>query len=275
VISQTVIEGPDADQFALVSPSPTTLPLSSSTQLTLRFNPTRLGPMNARLKITSNDPDSTANPFILNLPATGILGLAATKTGVRGSAFTYSALSVEKATGLVIQKLVFANRTGLPLKGLRVILSGVKEGVTVNSSSAGDTPGTVDVIYSKPVAVGETATFFLSYVDPKRRTTASIQPFIMAEALLVTEPRSGALTGTIAAVNSIVDTLSGPLLRWSTEAGAIYVVEYSDDGGTTWFSAVHRLISAGTSMTWIDRGQPETWAKPLNKAARTYRVKRL
>jgi len=57
------------------------------------------------------------------------------------------------------------------------------------------------------------------------------------------------------------------------------VVEYSDDGGTTWLSAVHRLSTGGTRMFWLDRGQPETKTKPTgvpNQAGgRYYRVKRL
>lgn len=53
------------------------------------------------------------------------------------------------------------------------------------------------------------------------------------------------------------------------------IVEYSDDRGTTWFSAVHRLTRNSTRISWVDRGQPETFFKPTNKAARSYRVKRL
>jgi hypothetical protein len=55
----------------------------------------------------------------------------------------------------------------------------------------------------------------------------------------------------------------------------VYVVEYSTDGGTTWFSAVHRQQAIGTRMIWIDRGQPETQTRPISRAARAYRVKKL
>ena len=74
---------------------------------------------------------------------------------------------------------------------------------------------------------------------------------------------------------SLRDTANGPLVEWVTKKGSVYVVEYSDDNGGTWYSAVHRLSATGTRLMWVDRGQPETWTKPLNKAARRYLVKRL
>jgi len=74
-------------------------------------------------------------------------------------------------------------------------------------------------------------------------------------------------------------TAQGTLLEWNSKPGATYVVEYSDDGGKTWFSAVHRLGTSGARFFWVDRGQPETQSKPMgtpNKpGGRYYRVKKL
>ena len=65
------------------------------------------------------------------------------------------------------------------------------------------------------------------------------------------------------------------MLTWAAVARKTYVVEYSNDGGMTWFSTVHLLGASSTTMFWTDRGQPETQSKPVNKAARKYRVRRL
>jgi hypothetical protein len=70
------------------------------------------------------------------------------------------------------------------------------------------------------------------------------------------------------------DSVQGPLLEWNAVRGLTYVVEYSDNGGASWSSAVHRLVG-GNRILWVDRGQPETVVKPVSKAARAYRVKRL
>jgi hypothetical protein len=133
----------------------------------------------------------------------------------------------------------------------------------------------LDVVYSKPIAIGETISFTLCYQDPLKRTT--IQPALTAAAIFEVEPRPGPVGGTLVTPLMVRDTVNGPLLDWATVGliYVIYVVEYSDDAGVTWFSAVHRLGSPGTRFNWVDRGQPETWSKPVNKAARMYRVQRL
>jgi hypothetical protein len=147
--------------------------------------------------------------------------------------------------------------------------------VTVNSSSAGELPGTVEVIYSRSIASGASAAFFLTYVDPKRQTSAAIQPGITAHALLEPESQPEPVAGTEVALKSVADSAAGPVLQWGTQSGAVYVVEYSEDQGATWYSAVHRLLGNGALMSWIDRGQPETHAKPANRTVRSYRVKQL
>ncbi len=271
-ISEIKIEGADADQFSFVGAVPRSVAVNgSAASLTIRFRPVRYGPVDARLKITSNDPSAASTS--LELPATVVR--TAAKLGTAGSAFTFSPLTVEKSTGLVTQRLVFANRTKAPLHGLRLVLSSVAQGVTVNSSSAGELPGSVEVIYSRPIPAGGTAAFFLTYVDPKRQTSAGIQPGITAYALTEPEPQPEPVAGTEVPLSSVADSPSGPVLRWATQAGAAYVVEYSDDRGTTWYSAVHRLLGTGNLMTWIDRGQPETWVRPANRSVRNYRVKQL
>ncbi len=264
------ITGADADVFTITSTVPSTLAVNSTSPLNLRFAPTRLGPLTAMLRIHSNDPATPV--FDLPLTGTGTFELTATKPN-QNSALTYAPPAVDRATGLILQKLTFVNPTSLPLNGLRLRVAGVTPGISLYSSSATETPGTLEVLYSKPIAAGETATMTLTYFDPKRRT--NLQPTITAEALLDPEPRSQPVTGALVPLLSLRDTPNGPYLEWRTLPGKVYVVEYSDDAGKTWFSAVHRLKTGGTRMFWIDHGQPETYFKPANKAARMYRVKML
>jgi hypothetical protein len=274
----TEITGPDADQFSLTGTLPGSIaPGATRVPLQVRFTPTRVGPMNATLRLHSNDPMTPV--FELPLKGTGTFYLTATKPGISGSSFTYAPLRLDRQTGLMLQKISFTNTTGVPLHGLRLVLSSVASGVQVYSSSVGPEPGTYEVIYSNPIAATEAITFDLVYFDPKRRTADAIHPVIRAEALLVPEPDSLVVPGTVVPLRSVRTTPQGPFLEWNSVPKATYVVEYSNDAGTTWFSAVHRLSTTTTRMFWVDRGQPETKTTPVgvpNKSGgRLYRVKKL
>ena len=270
-IATIQIDGRDADQFSIDERAIVSLAMGISAPMTIRFSPTRVGSLEAQVKITSNDPETPV--FIIGLSGAGTFSLDATKPSVANSALTYSPPVTDSATGLLLQKLTFVNRTGLTLNGLRLFISNLAAGVTVRSSSAGDVAGTVEVLYGKSIAPGETVTMTLSYADPKRRV--GLQPSIRAESLAELEPRSGPVTGTLVPLLNVRDTTNGPFLEWTAMRGAVDVVEYSDDSGNTWFSAVHRLTTTGTRMIWVDRGQPETYTRPANKAARQYRVRRM
>ncbi len=272
-LSRVEFEGMDAVSFRLGSLIPVTLSPGAVAQLSLRYVPARVGRLRATARIFTNDPE--ADSFTISLSGTASFEIDATKASVKGSALSYDPMVADRTTGLVLQKMTFANPTGVLLNGLRLILSKVAQGVIVGSSSAGSLPQTVEVIYSKPIAAGETVQFYLTYADAKRNTSASIQPFIRAEALMEPEPRTEPVLGALTPILGVRDTAQGPLIEWNCRPKAAYVVEYSDDRGVTWFSAVHRLVRNGTRISWVDRGQPETFSKPVNKASRSYRVKRL
>ena len=270
--ASAAIEGSDADQFSVLSPVSATIAPNDFSQLSYQLTPTRLGPLHATLKITSNDPVTPV--YSIDLKGNGIyVSDAATKPGVKGSNLILGPLVEDRATGAILQKLTFANTTGFALNGLRLVVSHVTPGVTVQSSSATSKVGTVEVIYSKPIAKDETISLTLTYNDPLRR--ANLQPNIRAESLAEPEPRDGPVDGVLVPILSVRDSANGPVLEWNATAKKTYVVEYSDDAGISWYSAVHRLVASSSRYLWTDRGQPETWSKPVNKAARMYRVKKL
>ena len=205
------------------------------------------------------------------VPLHGVGNNLATKTTVRGSTFTYSPVTVDPLTGLMLQTITFTNIPSAPMNGLRVTLSNIAPGVTYYSSSEGSLPGTVDVIYGSPIAQKQTVTFVLVSSDPKHRT---VGPVIKAVALETPEPAAMPVAGSLVSLTGPHYTPAGPLLQWAALRGSTYVVEYSSDGGITWFSAVH-LLAGSPRITWVDRGQPETQTKPSNKGGRMYRVKKL
>ena len=266
-----VLEGADADQFAVLAPLPSSIASGAQSPMTVAFKPTRVGELSALLKVYSTSPVCV---FTMPLKGTSNFDLTATKRSSVFGGFTYDRLTTDPMTGLLLQTISFTNPTGGQLHGLRLKLSKLTPGVLIYSSSTGDLAGTIDVYYTNPIGVGETVSFTLTYFDPKRRKADSMIPLIKAEALLVPEPRPGPISGTQVTVRSVRDTAQGPLLEWNAVATKTYVVEYSNDRGRTWVSAAHRL-SGGTRIIWVDRGQPETESKPLSMAARMYRVKQL
>ena len=270
-----VLEGPDADQFSLPRNLPSLIAAGGKVTLTIGCSSLRSGKLRTRLHIFSTDPETPE--YVVTLLGTATYQEEANPVRL-GGPFTYAPLRLDRQTGLILQRVIFTNPTGVPLHGLKLILSNVAAGVQIYSSSVGAVSGTYAVIYSKPIAVGETISFDLVSFDPKRRTSASVQPSIKAEALLEPEPDALPVSGFEVPLLSVRQTPQGPMLEWNSTARATYVVEYSDDAGKSWFSAVHRLSTSGTRQFWIDRGQPETRTKPVgvpNKpGGRQYRLKK-
>ena len=270
--TRATLEGPDADQFSIVYRASATTSRGDSSTLVYAFKPTRVGPLHAALKITSNDP--AAPLTTIDLTGTGIyVSNNAVKPSLKGGNLILGPLLQDRSTGSLLQALTFGNSSRFALNGLRLVVSHVMPGVTIQSSSATRTVGTVEVIYSKPIGKGETVSLTLTYNDPLRRN--HLQPTIHAESLAEPEPRDGPVDGMLTPLLNVRDTANGPLLEWNATAKKTYVVEYSDDAGQTWYSAVHRLLASGSRLVWTDRGQPETWSQPASKAARTYRVKQV
>lgn len=272
---RAVIEGPDADQFSVLLTQVTNIAVGGKSAFAIRCHPTRGGLLNAVLKIHSNAPDS---PFVLPLKAAANVEITAIKAGGAASDFTYGPLRMDRQTGLMLQQIRFTNMMGGGLYGLRLFLSKLAAGVIVYSSSSSTRPGTVEVFYSKSIAAEETVTFDLVYYDPKRRALDSIIPVITADAVLDPIPASPLVAGKLVPVSRISITPQGPRLDWISKPKSTYIVEYSDDSGIVWQSAIHQLQAGANRMSWIDRGQPETMTKPvLNpgnlSTQRQYRVK--
>jgi hypothetical protein len=272
-----VIEGPDADQFSVLMTQVTNIARSGESSFAIRFYPTRVGPLSATLKIFSNAPDS---PFVLPLRGIGNLEVTATNANQNTpSSFTYGPVRLDRQTGLLLQAIRFTNTLKTSLYGLRLFLSKLPAGVHVYSSSQGDKPGTLEVLYSSAIAPGEIISFDLVYLDSKRRRT-SIFPEIKAEALLEPVSDSAPVVGQLVPLSRVHVMNQGPLLEWKSVPRATYVVEYSDDRGVSWLSAVHRLQAGASRTFWLDLGQPQTKTDPIiNLLARTtqrqYRIKRL
>ena len=192
-VSKVIITGADASQFIYSDGSSMSIPPGSSRWISVLFSPTRVGKMEGQLLIYSNT--GTPVPFGISLEGIASWEVAASSVIQGGEGFTFGPLATDATTGAVVQKLSFSNTTRYRLNGLRLVVSGLASGITLASSSLGEEPGTLEVTYSKAMESGETVQLTLCYLDPKRRTSASIQPRIRAIAVETAEARSGTRRG--------------------------------------------------------------------------------
>jgi hypothetical protein len=293
------ISGTDAAFFAVTAqPAATTAAANGLLTFTVRFTPGAIGGQrNAVLTVASNDPDSPA----YTIPLTGFGEQAARPEGTPGAVFTASVPRLEPATGLHVQTVSYKNNTGVPLNGLAVRVPRLTPWATLLGASEGAEPGSVDVVYSKPIANGEKISLTLCYVNLDPSAVAAIlapasryysvggggSPLRPDSPLAIfladPEPPPALQPGTLIPLTRCVNATAGPLLTWNTVPGSDYVVEYSADN-LNWLPAAHLLRAQRKSITWIDHGPPETISKPKGKAngvtkppvgSRYYRVKKL
>ena len=100
-----------------------------------------------------------------------------------------------------------------------------------------------------------------------------------AELLAGTNPVENLTAPAMPEVLSVVvaDESESVTIRWTTEPGGVYAVEYSGDL-VTWKDAGEGELSAppdGTELQWRDAGEPGTESAPADARRRYYRVRRV
>jgi hypothetical protein len=61
------------------------------------------------------------------------------------------------------------------------------------------------------------------------------------------------------------------LIEFAAEMGALYTVQYSEDG-EAWINVVPDVLAGGTRVQWIDNGPPKTASHPAGEKRRFYRL---
>lgn len=290
------LDGPDADSFSIVSPLPVEVDVNGSMtpyspfttnptpsvlvveirtwvrSLRVRFTPTSSGHKTALLHLWDRADPSQSYTLLLE-------GDSPSSAGVDTPELIAGPLRFDRITGSVLQSIRFENRTTDELPGLRLTASHMAPGASLLSAQESLSFRAAEVDYTLPIPAGGTAVFDLCYQDPRRRIKSISTPNIYWQPLFAPVSPPGPVTGAETRLLQCITTPQGPLLEWASVKNGLYVVEYSDDGAATWYSAMHLLRSPGTRMRWIDRGQPETktktTGKPNQPGGRYYRVKQL
>jgi hypothetical protein len=265
------IEGPDASQFSHLLTQTDIIAPGGSSAFAVRFhpNPLRAGPVSASLVMRS----SNADPFVIPLGGVAVQPWRAVANHLTtGADFTYSPMRVERQTGLILQRLSFSNPTSILFQAVSLRVSGLAAGVSLIGSHPTESPGILEVIYPEPVAPGERVSFDLVYYDPKRRVSPAQRPAIEATALYTPLQPLPLEAGELLPVQRITRVSAGNLLQWRSQPAGHYIVEYSEDSGTSWQRATHEIVATGSYCFWVDRGPVET--RRL-RAPRQYRIRKV
>jgi hypothetical protein len=173
-------------------------------------------------------------------------------------------------TGLFEQRVSVSNTTGSTIDAVRVYVRNLPAGVLV-ADAAGTDAGGQFIQYNQPLAAGATVSLVIEYFVPTSSvvpTAATFLPEITAP-LPTPNPTGTVVTGVTInrlANNEYILTLP------TTQAGLHYFIQYSDDGGVTWLTAIPSLTGTGGKLVWIDNGPPKTDADSATVAARSYRI---
>jgi len=264
-----------------------------------------LAPANITVAATANDSDGTVtnvifyqgtnlvsqttngNPYLLMLTnlsvgtyvfkavATDDGGLSATSAPVTVNVIVQPPLTVVTAmhldlqTGLFEQTVRVTNPTYSVFDAVRVYIYGINSPSTVYNAS-GVTNGIPYVQSSAGVQPGSYVDFTIEYYVP----VGGVTPNPTLVAALVPPPTGGgpAVFGAGQHITRGIRLANGNfMVEFVTLTNRIYYIEYSADS-RTWTPAQPAVTGNGTSIQWIDNGQPKTDSAPSTQSSRFYRV---
>jgi hypothetical protein len=173
-------------------------------------------------------------------------------------------------TGLFEQTVTISNTTGSTIDAVRVYVRNLPAGVLVADAAGTDATGQF-IQYNQGLAAGASVNLIIEYYVPTSSVVPTAPNFLpeTVSPLPPANPVGTLLSGvTVSRLPNNEYLLTLP----TTQAGLFYFIQYSDDGGTTWLTAIPPLNGTGSKLVWIDNGPPKTGSDSASVAARAYRV---
>ncbi|MEJ2422829.1 MAG: hypothetical protein P8018_14200 [Acidobacteriota bacterium] len=178
-------------------------------------------------------------------------------------------IQVNPQTGLFQQTVRVGNITEDVFEAVRVYVHGLTNDTIVYNAS-GTNAGVPYLQSLTSISPGGYLEMVFEYYSPARIPP---DPTFVTEVLPTKPGATPAPTGLQVPVHRGLFLPDGTfLLEFSTVTNRFYVVEYSGDF-KGWTAAQQPPIPGnGTSVQWIDNGQPKTESAPAAAGARFYRV---
>ncbi len=202
----------------------------------------------------------------------------ATQSEVNALLFIESASPVtyNSLTGLYSQDVTVSNNTGSALPGIRLRVTNLTSGTLWNPSGNDGTYNFLQHNYAVPH--GASVTFRVLI----QSASLPLPSYSVLAVASLSEPSlpSGSALVTIGALE-YQSSSNQTILKWTSEAGYSYTIQYTDDGGTTWRtmfglnsgSAVPQplpVAGSGYAQQTIDLGSPISQSPPTG--TRVYRM---
>lgn len=169
-------------------------------------------------------------------------------------------------TGLFKQTVTITNNNPGALPAFRVLVGGLPAGVTV-ANAQGEILGNSFLLFNQPLASGENIELTVEYLQAD--ASGGFEPTFEIELLDAVENQNA---GEGVEVDRCEVLANGDvLIEFPSEIGAIYTVQYSQNG-EVWANVVPDITAGGTRLQWIDNGPPKTASHPSGEKLRLYRV---
>ena len=214
------------------------------------------------------DTNTTDNVFTNAVLVTNAL------PGVITQISTLASSTVDRQSGLMIQRVTFRNTGATSVASLRVNVAGLITRFTGIPdrlyNATGTNSGIPYVEFPVSLAPNATVECVLEFFFPTR-TPFNALTITALEVPVISTSSSGA-TG-VAASSSILLGSGQILIEFSAVEGRRYRVLYSDAAAfTNFWAAQPTVVAPGDRVQWIDSGPPKTISAPASVASRFYKV---
>lgn len=233
-----------------------------------------VGPVKLANQYSTGVTNVPVGDYILTVVVTDNGGLSSTSAPViihvRSLApiTVVSPIQFNPQTGLFQQTVQVGNLAEDIFAAVRVYVDGLVNGTTVYNASG--TNGAPYLQSLTSIAPGGSLDMMIEYYSPFRTPP---NPTFFAEVLPTKPGATPTPSGTEIPVSRALFLPDGTfLLEFPTTTNRFYVVEYSGD--LKGWTAVQQppIAGNGTSIQWIDNGQPKTESVPAAAATRFYRI---
>ena len=250
----------DGDVLTIISASPTdgTVTIVGGTNLAFTPASNFLGTAFINYAINDGNGGSASAMVTVNVSSTQFGILQGTN-------------SFNPQTGLFEQRVTVTNATAMTVAAVRLLVGGLRSGVSLYNASGTNVDQRPYVQYNGPLNPGQTVRFTLEFYVPDRR------PFTNSLEAQVVLPTASTNSGAGVAIDrAFVDSrIPGEprnVIEFTSIPGRSYTIIYSDDGMATWRAATPSITANANRTQWYDDGPPKTATEPSSTSSRFYRV---
>jgi hypothetical protein len=172
-------------------------------------------------------------------------------------------------SGLYEQIVRISNPTGSSIDAVRIYIGNLPSGAIV-ANAVGMENGRYYIQYNQKLGAGQSVNLTIEYYVPNVKA----MPVAPTFAVKVVPPMAApVVSGTLLSAVRVTRLSNNRyVLDFASSLGYKYFIQYSDNNGTTWQTAIPTLNGTGGRIIWLDNGPTKTSSDPATVTRRSYRV---